>query len=102
MMKACVSYRVVMLMEQGRTPQEACEETLRYLLRKRPSEKHDGYGAAIIALRKDGMVGAAGTRSGFAAPDRLWQWAVARSEDVILNQGPYVSAEATISDLTRI
>ena len=99
MMKACVTYRVVILMEQGRTPQEACEETLRYLLRKRPPETHAGYGAAVIALRKDGMVGAAGTQSGFAAPDRLWQWAVARDATVVLKQGPYVSMNATIPDL---
>ncbi|HEV2471325.1 MAG TPA: N(4)-(beta-N-acetylglucosaminyl)-L-asparaginase, partial [Chthonomonadales bacterium] len=35
MMKACLSYRIVMLMELGATPQHACEEALRYLLRKR-------------------------------------------------------------------
>ena len=51
MMKVCVSYRVVELMEQGRTPQEACVETLRYLLRKRPPEQHNFYGAALIAGR---------------------------------------------------
>ncbi len=99
MMKACVSYRVVMLMEQGRTPQEACEDTLHYLLRKRPPHLHDGYGAALIAIRKDGLVGAAGTLSGFAAPDRLWQWAVASGPDVTLNDGPYVSLDTVTPHL---
>ena len=100
MMQACVTYRVVMLMEQGRTAQEACEETLRYLLRKRDPLLHDNYGAALIAIRKDGQVGAAGTRSGFAAPDRLWQWAVATSPEPELREGPYVSLNATIPNLT--
>ena len=99
MMKACVSYRVVMLMEQGRTAQEACEEALRYLLRKRPPSLHDGYGAALIALRKDGQVGAAGTISGFAAPDRLWQWAVESGPDAILHEGPYVSLDRIVPHL---
>ena len=40
-------------------------------------ENHDNYGAALIALRKDGQVGAAGTNPAFTAPDRLWHWAVA-------------------------
>ena len=99
MMKACVSYRVVMLMEQGRAPQEACEETLRYLLRKRPPHLHDGYGAALIAIRKDGLVGAAGTLSGFAAPDRLWQFAVASGPEVTLKDGPYVSLDGVTAHL---
>ncbi|HLV82127.1 MAG TPA: N(4)-(beta-N-acetylglucosaminyl)-L-asparaginase, partial [Chthonomonadaceae bacterium] len=84
MMKACLCYRVVLLMEQGRTAQEACEEGLRYLLRKRPPEKHNHYGAGVIALRKDGQFGAAGTLSGFHSPDRLWNWAVATSPEVRL------------------
>ncbi|HZO91521.1 MAG TPA: N(4)-(beta-N-acetylglucosaminyl)-L-asparaginase [Chthonomonadaceae bacterium] len=99
-MKACLSYRVVLLMEQGRTAQEACEESLRYLLRKRPPEQHNHYGAALIAIRKDGLVGAAGTLSGFHAPDRLWQWALARSSEVVLNAGPYVTLEGTHLHLT--
>lgn len=100
MMKACVSYRVVMLMEQGRTPQEACEETLRYLIRKRPPEQHDHYGAALIALRKDGEYGAAATASGFRAPDRLWQWALATSPQAVLHQGTYVTLGTAFPVLT--
>jgi isoaspartyl peptidase/L-asparaginase-like protein (Ntn-hydrolase superfamily) len=100
MMKVCVSYRVVMLMEQGRTPQEACEETLRYLLRKRPPETHNFYGAALIAIRKDGLFGAAATRSGFRAPDRLWQWAVAVSPEPQLREGAYVTLTDSFSTLS--
>lgn len=92
-MKACLSYRVVALMEQGRTPEEACVEAIRYLLRKRPPERHDGYGAAVIALRKDGRFGAAATASGFRQPDRLWTWALADSPEASLREGPYVTLD---------
>lgn len=107
MMKACVAYRVVMLMERGLSPEEACIETLRYLLRKRPAEQHAYYGAALIALRKDGEVGAAATLSGFRGPDRLWQWAVIRGgageasqPSVSLREGVYVTSDKIISTLT--
>lgn len=107
MMKACLSYRVVMAMERGLSPEEACIEALRYLLRKRPSDQHDFYGAALIALRKDGAVGAASTLSGFRGPDRLWEWAVIRGGSdsavtpaVTLREGVYVTSDKIISTLT--
>ena len=91
MMKACLTYRVIMLMGEGRSAQEACVEALRYLMRKRRPEDHHDYGAGLIALRKDGQTGAAATVSGFRHPDRLWQWAVATSSEPILKEGVYVS-----------
>jgi L-asparaginase/N4-(beta-N-acetylglucosaminyl)-L-asparaginase len=107
MMKACLSYRVVMSMERGLSPEEACIEALRYLLRKRPSEQHNFYGAALVALRKDGAFGAAATLSGFRGPDRLWQWAVIRGSadptvepTVALHEGVYVTQDKIISTLT--
>jgi N4-(beta-N-acetylglucosaminyl)-L-asparaginase len=107
MMKACLSYRVVMSMERGLSPEEACIEALRYLLRKRPSDRHGYYGAALIALRKDGEVGAAATLSGFRGPDRLWEWAVIRggpdssvTPAVALREGVYVTSDKIISTLT--
>jgi len=101
-MKVCLSYRVVTLMAEGRSAQQACEEALRYLVRKRPPEEHNHYGAAVIALRKDGAYGAAATASGFRAPDRLWQWAVAdrNSPDGNLNEGVYVTPDRIILHLT--
>lgn len=99
MMKAVVSYRAVCLMEQGRTPTEAAAEALRYLLRKRPPERHNGYGAGIIALRRDGQYGAAGTRSGFREPDRRWTWAVAGPDDPRLCEGPYVTLDSVTAKL---
>jgi isoaspartyl peptidase/L-asparaginase-like protein (Ntn-hydrolase superfamily) len=98
-MKACLCYRVVMLMEQGQEPQEACVSALRYLILKRPPEEHNYYGAGLIALRKDGQYGAAATRSGFRAPDRRWQWAVATSLETALHEGIYVTPDAVLSQL---
>jgi len=99
MMQAVVSFRVVMLMEQGYSPTDACVEALRYLLRKRPAEQNGHYGAALIALRRDGEYGAAATYSGFAAPDRLWNWAVATLAEPELCEGVYVTAEKVIPSL---
>ncbi len=99
MMKACLSYRVVMNLERGMTPEEACIEALRYLIRKRPPENFDHYGAALIAVRKDGMTGAAATHSGFAPPDRLWQFAAADADGVNLYEGPYVTPSEVLLSL---
>ena len=100
MMKACLSYRIVMLMGEGREPEEACAEALRYLLHKRNPDTFGQYGAGVIALRKDGKVGAAATRSGYHAPNALWQWALADSPDVLLNEGPYVTPTEMIRTLS--
>lgn len=96
MMQAVVAFRVVMAMERGLSPTEACVETLRYLMRKRPPEHNGHYGAALIALRRDGEFGAAATYSGFRAPDRLWNWAVATSDEPELREGVYVTADKVI------
>src|SRR5262249_7065482 len=88
--KVCLSFRVVSLMENGLPPQEACEEAIRYLLRLRPG--HQNRGAACIALSKDGRIGAAATRDGFRAPDRLWQYAFSMNGEIKLSEGTYVEA----------
>jgi N4-(beta-N-acetylglucosaminyl)-L-asparaginase len=87
-MKACVSYRTILLMEQGLAPQQACEEAIRYLLRVRPNSQDRG--AAVIALGKDGRIGQAATRDGFHAPDRLWHYAHNRDGSVALAEGTYI------------
>ena len=99
MMKACLSYRVVMLMEQGRSPEEACIEALRYLMHKRNPDTIKNYGAGIIALRKDGVFGAAATRSGYSAPGALWDWCAAVGPNVARHEGPYVTPDAVIPTL---
>ncbi len=94
MMKAVLCYRVVMLMAEGRSPQEAAVLALRYLLDKRPPERHNNYGAGIIALNKRGEYGAAGTVSGFREPDRRWNWAVAGPIEPELREGVYVTPDS--------
>ncbi len=91
MMKASLSYRTVMNMASGMNPTEACVEALRYLLSRR-STLVNPYGAAIVALRKDGATGAAATKSGFELPSKTWNWATADSSSPhgIVRQGPYV------------
>jgi Asparaginase len=71
MMQVCMSYRVVMLMERGLTPDEACAEGLRYLLSKRPGIQN--LNSLVIALNRDGVTGAAASRAGY-------EWYVARAD----------------------
>ena len=91
MMKTCVSYRAVMNMERGMTPEEACVESLRYLLKKRPTDTHGHYGAALVAVNKEGVTGGAATQSGFLTPDNLWHYAVTNETGTMLYEGPYVT-----------
>lgn len=87
-MKVCLSYRIVASMAAGRDPQEACEEAIAYLLRKRPGRNDDG--AACIAVRKDGRMGAAATQAGFRRPDRMWIYASWAGANVDVREGAYV------------
>jgi isoaspartyl peptidase/L-asparaginase-like protein (Ntn-hydrolase superfamily) len=87
-MKVCLSYRVITLMEAGNTAQEACEQAIRYLLKKRPTDQ--GRGAACIAVSKTGEIGNAATREGFRAPDRLWIYDFTRDGSVQVREGAYV------------
>lgn len=63
----CSSFLVVELMRQGRTPEEACMEVLRRVAAKAEPRLLDKEGAPLFdlrfyAMRKDGLVGAAGMR----------------------------------------
>ena len=62
-MRYCGSFLVVELMRQGRSPEEACVETIRRIARQDPR----GIDLRInfIALDKKGRYGAAGTGKGF-------------------------------------
>ncbi len=88
-MKVCLSYRIVCMMSRGAHPQEACEESIRYLLRKRPH--HQEHGAACIAVAKSGEVGAAATQEGFSSPDHPWIYCVGRAGKVEVLEGVYVA-----------
>lgn len=57
----CLSFLVVMLMGQGLSPQQACEESLRHMARTDP--KTTSIQAAVIAVSNRGAVGAAQMRA---------------------------------------
>ena len=88
MMKVCLSYRVMFYLEQGYSPQAACEEGIKYLLRKRPG--HQSLGASCLAISKSGDVGSAATKDGFHFPDRLWEYSVCKDGVTSVVEGAYV------------
>jgi len=57
MMQVCLAYRIVASMERGLSPQEACEEAVRALLRRRAGVS--GIHCTVVALAKDGTSGGA-------------------------------------------
>jgi len=61
--KACASFRTVRNMEAGMTAQEACEETIRHMIRR--LEHSTDMPCVVMALRKDGDFGAATTKGEF-------------------------------------
>ncbi|WP_200979724.1 isoaspartyl peptidase/L-asparaginase family protein [Echinicola sp. 20G] len=61
--KVCGSFLIVELMRQGRTPQEACEEAVKRLIRK--NKGIDGIQAGFLAMNKDGEHGAYAVHPGF-------------------------------------
>jgi N4-(beta-N-acetylglucosaminyl)-L-asparaginase len=58
------SFLVVELMRQGRSPQEACEEAVRRIIKKRPEQTKEMQ-VGFLALRRDGAVGAHAIQKGF-------------------------------------
>ncbi|MGZ3495927.1 MAG: N(4)-(beta-N-acetylglucosaminyl)-L-asparaginase [Vulcanimicrobiaceae bacterium] len=65
------SFHIVMLMNQGRSPQEACEECLRHMAQTNPATK--SLQACVIALSSRGEIGAASMNSKFPLQYALWQ-----------------------------
>jgi N4-(beta-N-acetylglucosaminyl)-L-asparaginase len=61
--KAVASYRTVRNMEGGMTAQEACEETIRHMIRRQVNARD--LPCVVLALRKDGDIGAATTKDVF-------------------------------------
>jgi hypothetical protein len=51
---------------QGRTPQEACEEAIKRVIRKNGEEKAKELSVAFLALSKDGELGAYSTVNEFS------------------------------------
>lgn len=65
-MRGCLSFDIVRRMEEGRTPQEACEDVLFAHERRLRSFGMDPGAMSVIALSADGVPGAATTREDFA------------------------------------
>ncbi len=64
--KNAASFRTVSYMEQGLSAQEACEKTVRQMIRRQPNASE--MACVVLALRKDGDFGAATTMGEF----HLW------------------------------
>ena len=65
MIRIAGSHTIVELMRQGKSPQEACEEAIRRLIKKRGEEKAKELNVAFLALRINGEVGAYSTTNTF-------------------------------------
>ena len=55
--KACASFRTVERMRAGLTPQEACEETIRQMMRRQPHT--NDMACVVFAADREGNTGAA-------------------------------------------
>lgn len=66
--RACASYRAVQNMGSGMSAQDACEEVVRYMLRRLPGSRE--MACAVMAVAKDGTFGAAVTHGRFP----YWSW----------------------------
>ncbi|MGE0001833.1 MAG: isoaspartyl peptidase/L-asparaginase [Fimbriimonadaceae bacterium] len=66
--RACASYRAVQNMGSGMSAQDACEEVVRYMLRRLPGSRE--MACAVMAIAKDGSFGAAVTQGTFP----YWSW----------------------------
>lgn len=63
--RVCGSHLVVELMRQNYTPQQACEEAVNRIIKKRGKEKLKDFQIGFIALNKNGDVGGFSIQPGF-------------------------------------
>jgi len=75
MIRIAGSHTIVELMRHGRSPQQACEETIKRLIEKRGEEKAKELSVAFLALSVQGEVGAYSTNDVFeytlTTPDQM-------------------------------
>ena len=64
MIRICGSHTIIELMRQGRTPQEACEEAIRRVVKKH-GEKAKDISVAFLAISNKGEIGAYSTNNVF-------------------------------------
>ncbi|HEY3280845.1 MAG TPA: N(4)-(beta-N-acetylglucosaminyl)-L-asparaginase [Armatimonadota bacterium] len=81
-LRYCASYEAVRLMGQGRTPQQACEEVLGWVLRENPGFAGELI-VSVLACDKQGRVGGASTGPGFSV-------AVARERSIEEWKDPWI------------
>jgi len=65
MIRIAGSHTIVELMHNGRTPQEACEEAIKRVIRKNGEARAKELSVAFLAISKDGQVGAYSTVNEF-------------------------------------
>jgi N4-(beta-N-acetylglucosaminyl)-L-asparaginase len=65
MIRIAGSHTIVELMRQGRSPQQACEEAIKRVIRKNGEAKAKDLSVAFLALSKDGELGAYSTVNEF-------------------------------------
>ncbi|HZH98735.1 MAG TPA: N(4)-(beta-N-acetylglucosaminyl)-L-asparaginase [Fimbriimonadaceae bacterium] len=82
--KASASFRTVSAMERGLSAQEACEETIRWMIRKLPRSLE--MPCVVLALRNDGDFGAANTVGEFP----MW---ICRDGEMELRRYPGLAGE---------
>ncbi len=63
-MKTLGSFLIVELMRQGKSPQEACEEAIKRIVKRQPKLYRE-YEVGYLAINKSGVYGAYGTEKGF-------------------------------------
>jgi N4-(beta-N-acetylglucosaminyl)-L-asparaginase len=61
MIRIAGSHTIVELMRSGRSPQEACEEAIKRVIRKNGDQKAKELSVAFLAIGRDGQVGAYST-----------------------------------------
>jgi isoaspartyl peptidase/L-asparaginase-like protein (Ntn-hydrolase superfamily) len=83
--RSCGSFLVVENMRRGMTPQEACEDAIKRVIKMNPKriEKDKGYFDCFLALSKAGEIGACSVRKGF-------QYAAYKDGKNVLLDAPFV------------
>lgn len=83
--RSCGSFLVVENMRHGMSPQEACEDAIKRVIKMNPKriETDKGYFDCFLAMSKSGDVGASSVRKGF-------QYALYKDGKNVLIDAPYV------------
>ena len=81
-LRTCASFLVVELMRQGKSPQKACEEAIKRIVKKNKGETD--FQVGLIAVNRKGIVGAFAVQKGF-------QYAVCREGKTVLFDAKYLS-----------